>query len=126
PTEEMMRAWNEAVPDAVEAPHADGWTPPADTTFRARWQAALSASPVREGALQPQGAASVPTGEADGAGVGLRWRDMADCPTDAKMVVAKRADGHMMVWRADLLTLTGTPRHLQFDAVAWVDMGELD
>lgn len=63
PTEAMMRAWNEAVPDAVEPPHADGWTPPADTTFRARWQAALSASPAREGDLGSS-ASPIPTVQA--------------------------------------------------------------
>lgn len=56
------------------------------------------------------------------------WRSMKTVPTDgASTFLAATADGRMMIWRGDILAVAmkgGTPKHLQFPAIAWMPLPE--
>lgn len=67
-----------------------------------------------------------PAAPVQGEGDAVAWRDMSECPRDDRMVLAKRADGAMMVWRADILMHSPTPAHLDFKATGWIGCEELD
>lgn len=69
---------------------------------------------------------SAPAAPVQGEGEAVAWRDMSECPRDDRMVLAKQADGAMMVWRADILMHGPTPAHLDFKATGWIGCEELD
>ncbi|MFN4296741.1 MAG: hypothetical protein ACK4FB_07845 [Brevundimonas sp.] len=56
----------------------------------------------------------------------VAWRPMSECPADDSMILARRADGAMMVWRASILMHKPTPAHLDFSPTGWIACHDLN